>query len=318
MRNLSIAELVDSTGVPAATIHYYLRNGLLPMPARVAPNRFAYDERHVQGLRLIRTLRERRRLSLPMIKRILPDLLRLEATEAFLPEMWDRALAPRLARRARPPSTRLLEAAKEAFAARGYDAVNVDEICRAARIAKGSFYRHYRSKELLFFAAAESAAADAVALFHRALADPALADPALAAETSLAGDPSLAGPSPGGEDPPASGAPGAGGRSAVGPEVAAALLARFLEPRLPIFLDLLTGALQRRPSYQRAARGILSGAVTEVGVSLGAADPTAAGLQAVGSAIGLVFGQVAGFAGTDGPGHLTGGRDGDQVPVAGL
>jgi AcrR family transcriptional regulator len=280
MRNLSIAELVDSTGVPAATIHYYLRNGLLPMPVRTAPNRFSYDDRHVQGLRLIRTLRERRRLSLPMIRRILPDLLRLEATEAFLPEMWDRALAPRMARRARPPSTRLLEAAKEAFAVRGYDAVNVDEICRAARIAKGSFYRHYRSKELLFFAAAESAAADAVALFREALADPAL-DPA-------------------------------------DPEAAGALLARFLQPRLPIFLDLLAGALQRRPSYQRAASGILSGAVTEVGVSLGAADPTAAGLQAVGSAMGLVFGQVAGFVGTDGPDLSTGRRDGQDVPVAGL
>jgi AcrR family transcriptional regulator len=287
MQNLTIAELVALTGVPSATVHYYLRNGLLPMPARVAPNRFAYDERHVQGLRLIRTLRERRRLSLPMIKRILPDLLRLEATEAFLPEMWDRALAPRLARRARPPSTRLLEAAKEAFAARGYDAVNVDEICRAARIAKGSFYRHYRSKELLFFAAAESAAADAVTLFREALGEPpSEQEPRRAAQ--------------GGERNPG------------------ALLARFLQPRLPIFLDLLEGAVQRRPSYQSAARRILSAAVTEVGASLGAADPAEVGLQTVGSAMGLVFGQVAGFLGTDGPDLSTGPPDGEHVPVAGL
>src|SRR5438105_184454 len=99
----TIADLVSLTGVPPATIHYYLRGGLLPRPKRAAPNRFAYDERHVQGLKLIRSLRERRGLSLAMIRRILPELLQLETTEAFLPEMWDRALAPRLSPRARPP-----------------------------------------------------------------------------------------------------------------------------------------------------------------------------------------------------------------------
>src|SRR5438874_13642023 len=120
MRNLPIAELVALTGVPAATVHYYLRNGLLPMPARLSPNRFAYDERHVQGLRLIRTLREQRGLPLPMIKRILPELMQLESGEAFRPEMWDRALAPRVSRR-RQPSTRLLQAAKDTFARKGYE-----------------------------------------------------------------------------------------------------------------------------------------------------------------------------------------------------
>ncbi|HJP64885.1 MAG TPA: TetR family transcriptional regulator [Actinomycetota bacterium] len=167
MAALTIADVVSRTGVPPATVHYYLRHGLLPRPKRLAPNRFGYDERHVQGLRLIRTLREQRGLALPMIKRILPDLMQLESTEAFVPEMWDRALAPRISRR-RLPSTRLLEAAKEAFARKGYDDTNVDEICRAARIAKGSFYRHYRSKEDLFFAVADAAATDVVTLFEEA------------------------------------------------------------------------------------------------------------------------------------------------------
>ena len=34
-----------------------------------------------------------------MIRRIMPELLRLEAEEAFRPEMWDKALAPRMSRR---------------------------------------------------------------------------------------------------------------------------------------------------------------------------------------------------------------------------
>lgn len=162
---LSIADLVAATAVPPATVHYYLRHGLLPKPARIAPNRFAYDERHVHALRLIRSLRDKRGLSLPMIRRILPELMALEQSDAFRPEMWDRAMGPRMPRSERLPSARLLRAAEQAFAQRGYDEVNVDELCRAARIAKGSFYRHYRSKEDLFLAVAERAATDVAARF---------------------------------------------------------------------------------------------------------------------------------------------------------
>jgi len=162
--SLTIAELVQRTQVPPATVHYYLRQGLLPKPKQPAPNRFLYDERHVRALRLIRILRERRGLPLAMIRRILPELLALEQEEAFRPELWDRALAPRM-EHPRLPGPRLLEAAKKAFARQGLAEVNVDDLARAARIAKGSFYRHYRSKEELFLAAAESLVADTVEAF---------------------------------------------------------------------------------------------------------------------------------------------------------
>jgi len=246
---LTIAELVALTGVPPATIHHYLRNGLLPRPKRVAPNRFAYDERHVQGVKLIRTLRDRRGLPLSMIKRIIPELMQLETTEAFLPEMWDRALAPRLSRRTRMPSARLLEAAKEAFARKGYDAVNVDEICKVARIAKGSFYRHYRSKEELFFASAESASNDLIALFRESVGDAKLE-----------------------------------------PEAAGAVLSRFLEPRLPLFLDLFARALQRRPGYTAAARTVFSRTAAEVGASVeGDDEPHELGARALGAGVMAAF-----------------------------
>ena len=151
MPSLTIAELVQQTDVPPATVHYYLRQGLLPKPKQPAPNRFLYDERHVRALRLIRILRERRGLPLAMIRRILPELLALETEEAFSPELWDRALAPRMGH-PRLPGPRLLEAAKKAFPKHGFAEVNVDDLARAARIAKGSFYRHYPSKEELVLA----------------------------------------------------------------------------------------------------------------------------------------------------------------------
>jgi AcrR family transcriptional regulator len=229
----TIKELVARTGVPAATIHHYLQRGLLPSPRRVAANRFLYDDRHVQSLKLIRVLRERRGLSLSLIRRVLPDLLGLEEEQAFRPEMWDRAVGTHTGRGTRrTPAVRLLDAAIEAFGKRGYADVNVDDICKAARMAKGSFYRHYQSKEELFFAAAEAAAAQVAGSFRQAIAP---------------GPASLPG--------------------------AAEVLARSLEPRLPLFMELFTRALQRSPGYPVVARRLFTGLAHQVGEPLGAGDP---------------------------------------------
>ncbi|HEY1330326.1 MAG TPA: MerR family transcriptional regulator [Actinomycetota bacterium] len=259
MRTLTITEVVAESGVPHATVHYYLRQGLLPRPKRVAANRFLYDERHVRGLMLIRTLRERRGLSLAMIRRILPELLHLEASEAFVPEMWDRALAPRMASRRRAPSARLLGAAKDAFSRRGFDEVNVDDLCRAARIAKGSFYRHYRSKEELFLTVAELAAEEASSEYRAALAG-ALPDPA--------SDPGAAAIEAG----------------------AAAALAPAIEHRLPIFLELASRSFRRKPGHAAALRIVLSQLATEVGRPLpGDGSAAERGWRVIGGAVTLVL-----------------------------
>ncbi len=46
--------------------------------------------------------------------------------------------------------TRILQAAEECFARRGYDATGVAEICRRAGLSKGAFYHHFASKQALF------------------------------------------------------------------------------------------------------------------------------------------------------------------------
>ncbi|WP_162529838.1 MerR family transcriptional regulator [Nocardioides caldifontis] len=55
---MRLSELEQTSGVPAATIKYYLREGLLH-PGRAVSARLAeYDESHVRRLRLLRVLRE--------------------------------------------------------------------------------------------------------------------------------------------------------------------------------------------------------------------------------------------------------------------
>jgi DNA-binding transcriptional MerR regulator len=53
-----ISELSQRTGVPVATVKYYLREGLLPSGERTGVNQARYGEEHVTRLRLVRALVE--------------------------------------------------------------------------------------------------------------------------------------------------------------------------------------------------------------------------------------------------------------------
>jgi len=53
-----MAELSRSSGVPVATIKYYLREGLLPPGEATSATRAEYDETHLRRLQLIRALVE--------------------------------------------------------------------------------------------------------------------------------------------------------------------------------------------------------------------------------------------------------------------
>ncbi|NBH03862.1 MerR family transcriptional regulator [Amycolatopsis sp. SID8362] len=53
---MRMAELSAESGVPVATVKYYLREGLLPPGERTSPNQARYSPAHVQRLRLIKAL----------------------------------------------------------------------------------------------------------------------------------------------------------------------------------------------------------------------------------------------------------------------
>ena len=55
---MRLSDLAAATGVPRATVKYYLREGLLPAGTATAPNQATYGEGHARRLRLIRALRE--------------------------------------------------------------------------------------------------------------------------------------------------------------------------------------------------------------------------------------------------------------------
>lgn len=66
-----ISELSQRSGVPVATVKYYLREGLLPPGEAQGATRAVYDESHVRRLRLIRALVDIAGLGLDRVREVL-------------------------------------------------------------------------------------------------------------------------------------------------------------------------------------------------------------------------------------------------------
>lgn len=68
---MRIGGLSTATGVPVATLKYYLREGLLHAGRATAVNQADYDESHVRRVRLVRSLLELGRLSIAEVADVL-------------------------------------------------------------------------------------------------------------------------------------------------------------------------------------------------------------------------------------------------------
>ncbi len=70
-RLVKIGELAKQTQVSKETIHYYVREGLLPRPRKLGKNVAEYKASYVERIRLIKELQDHCFLPLSVIKRIL-------------------------------------------------------------------------------------------------------------------------------------------------------------------------------------------------------------------------------------------------------
>lgn len=68
---MRMSDLVKRTQVSKETIHYYVREGLVPRPRKFAKNLADYNESHVERIRLIKELQDHHFLPLSVIKRVL-------------------------------------------------------------------------------------------------------------------------------------------------------------------------------------------------------------------------------------------------------
>ena len=68
---MRVGELSKKSGVPVATIKYYLREGLLPAGVLTSPNQAHYDDEHLRRLRLVRALMDVGGLSIAAVREVL-------------------------------------------------------------------------------------------------------------------------------------------------------------------------------------------------------------------------------------------------------
>ncbi|MGN7800483.1 MerR family transcriptional regulator [Leifsonia sp. 22587] len=88
-----ISELAERSGTPAATIKYYVREGLLPAGDRQGGNRTVYGEQHERRLRLIRAMLEVGKLSIASVKSVLAALDEPDAPIAHTFDVAQQALS---------------------------------------------------------------------------------------------------------------------------------------------------------------------------------------------------------------------------------
>ncbi len=81
---MKIRELVQLTRVSKETVHYYLREGLLPKPRKRGRNIAEYDENHVERIRLIKELQDRYFLPLAVIRNIIKNQKKSSEGQSFL------------------------------------------------------------------------------------------------------------------------------------------------------------------------------------------------------------------------------------------
>jgi len=81
---MKIRELVKHSGVTKETIHYYVREGLLPKPRKCGRNVAEYDEGFVERLRFIKELQDRYFFPLAVIKNIFREQRKSAEWQSFL------------------------------------------------------------------------------------------------------------------------------------------------------------------------------------------------------------------------------------------
>jgi DNA-binding transcriptional MerR regulator len=128
-----------ATGVSRSTIHFYIREGLLPRPQKTAASRALYTQDHVRLVKRIDELKKRGR-SLADIKTDLAgDLARVNETPVDLAGQENERI-----------HAAILRVATQEFAAKGYKETHVADIVRELGISSQIFYSHFPSKLQLF------------------------------------------------------------------------------------------------------------------------------------------------------------------------
>jgi AcrR family transcriptional regulator len=140
-KNMSISEISCITGIPASTIRFYLREGLISLPNKKGKTRAYYNEDHVMQLRKLKQLRDEKKLSIKEIKK--SHSFSRNPANGPIEQYSD------LNRK-----DDIILAAIDLFRTMGYN-VSINDIAERLHISKATFYKFFSDKEELFYECAD-------------------------------------------------------------------------------------------------------------------------------------------------------------------
>ena len=139
---MKISELSSHAGIPAATIWYYTRMGLLPRPVKYSRTMAYYTDVHLERLEQIRSLKQKG-LSLAAISDIVKEESHTSHDEMKFDVVYE--------------SKRdiIMHAAIELFREKGYNSTTIRDIAARAEVGKITFYQYFKDKRELFLECAD-------------------------------------------------------------------------------------------------------------------------------------------------------------------
>lgn len=148
---MRIRELAERAGVSRYTVHYYLKEGLLPPPWKTGRTMSLYSESHLECLRFIRKLREEQKMPIAGVR----QEVRLRFGHLWRATDRPADLAssdPGMEARGKLQRQRIIERALELFSESGYHRTHISHITDSLRISKATFYLYFENKHELFVA----------------------------------------------------------------------------------------------------------------------------------------------------------------------
>lgn len=134
----TMKELREATGVPSTTVHFYLRNGLLPRPQKTSASRSLYTEEHLNILKKINELKSAG-LSLSQIEDRVRDMVAAA----------NRSKVDVIGQERERVRNRILAVAVKEFGSKGYKKTHVNDIIRTLHITPSLLYSYFSSKRVL-------------------------------------------------------------------------------------------------------------------------------------------------------------------------
>ena len=142
-----ISEISRQTGVPAQTIHYYLREGLLPPPVKTSKTMAYYTDAHLERLYFIKKYQIEAKQGLKEIKNRLEeqedDSERKDSSNEDHPSPYARQ------------KEIIIKNAIDLFFQKGYAETSITDIINNAGVGRSTYYQLFPNKEELFLECAD-------------------------------------------------------------------------------------------------------------------------------------------------------------------